>query len=116
MFSVISPVAMEAFCSVLHFHLLPISALFSSDADIQVLCSPSVLGIRAKEDFFIYHNVSLERLHLPNSTCRALKTIVKNVTYYASRISKENYLTCGGRPLEVQRNKTASGFTKVPLI
>lgn len=64
----------------------------------------------------MYHNVSLELLHLPNSTCRALKTIINNETYYTSRISKENYLTCGGRPLEVQLNKTTSGFTKVPLM
>ncbi|CAF91518.1 unnamed protein product [Tetraodon nigroviridis] len=70
------------------------------NADIKVLCSADVLGIRAKEDFFIYHNVSLEYLHQPNDTCRALKTTINNVTYYASRISKENYFTCGGRPLE----------------
>lgn len=107
---------MEAFCSVLHLHLLPVSALFCSDADIKVLCSPAVIGIRAKEDFFMYHNVSLELLHLPNTTCRALKTTVNNVTYYTSRISKENYLTCGGRPLEVQLNKSTSPFAKVPYI
>lgn len=54
------------------------------------------------EDFFRYHNVPLESLHLPNKSCRAQKTIIGNVTYYISRISKEEYLTCGGKPLEVQ--------------
>lgn len=89
------------------------SVCIPSDADIKVLCSPDVIGISAKEDFFLYYNVSLELLQLPNSTCRALKTTINNVTYYASRISKENYLTCGGRPLEVWLNRTPSGFPKV---
>lgn len=66
------------------------------------MCSSDYIGIRAMEDFFRYHNVPLESLHLPNKSCRAQKTIIDDVTYYTSRISKEEYLTCGGKPLEVQ--------------
>lgn len=66
------------------------------------MCSSDHIGIRAKEDFFRYHNVPLEALHLPNKSCAAQKTIIDNVTFYISRISKEEYLPCGGKPLEVQ--------------
>lgn len=93
-----------SFCS-LFFRLLPFNPLFPSDADVKVICSPDFIEIRVKEDFFVYYNVSLDRLHLFNSTCRARKNIIKNVTYYGSRISKEKYLICGGRPLEVQHNR-----------
>lgn len=72
------------------------------------------MGIRAKEDFFAYHNVSLELLHPPNGTCLALKTTINNVTYYALRIPKERYVTCGGRPLEVELGE--GPFAKVPSI
>lgn len=88
--------------------------LISSDADIKVLCSRDIVGIRAKEDFFAYHNVSLELLQLPNATCLTLKTTINNVTYYALRIPKERYVTCGGRPLEVELDK--SSFEKVPSL
>lgn len=73
-----------------------------TDADIKVMCSSDYIGIRVMEDFFKYHNVPLESLHLPNKTCRAQKTSINGVTYYTSRISKDEYLTCGGEPLEVQ--------------
>lgn len=66
------------------------------------MCSSDSIGIRAKEDFFKYHNVPLESLHLPNKSCRAQKTAINNVTYYVSRISKQEYLSCGGELLEVQ--------------
>lgn len=66
------------------------------------MCSSDYIGIRVMEDFFKYHNVPLESLHLPNKTCRAQKTSINGVTYYTSRISKDEYLTCGGEPLEVQ--------------
>lgn len=72
------------------------------DADIKVMCSSDYIGIRVMEDFFSYHNVSLESLHLPNTSCRAQKTNINNVVYYTSRISKEEYSTCGGKALEVQ--------------
>lgn len=97
--------AVEPFSEQLTSPSAPRGCFSPSDADIKVLCSPNVLGIRAKEDFFKYHNVSLELLHLPNNTCRAVKTTVNNVTYYASRISKEKYLACGGRPLEVAQSR-----------
>lgn len=76
-------------------------ALTSSDADIRVLCSRDVVGISAKEDFFRYHNVSLELLYPPNATCLAVRTTIDHVTYYDLRIPKAKYAACGGKPLEV---------------
>lgn len=66
------------------------------------MCSSDSIGIRAKEDFFRYHSVNLESLHLPNKSCRAQKTTINNETYYMSRISKQEYSSCGGELLEVQ--------------
>ncbi|TNN00956.1 hypothetical protein fugu_012202 [Takifugu bimaculatus] len=70
------------------------------NADIKVLCSRHVVGISAKEDFFRYHNVSLELLYLPNATCLAARTTINNATYYDLRIPKAKYGACGGKPLE----------------
>ncbi len=77
--------------------------LFSfSDAHIKVMCGRDYIAIRALEDFFKYHNVPVESLHLPNKSCRAQREVINSVPYYMSRISKDEYLTCGGKPLEVQ--------------
>lgn len=70
------------------------------DADIKVICGRDYLSIRALEDFFRYHNVPLESLHLPNKSCRAQREVINNVTYYMSRIPKDKYVTCGGKMLE----------------
>ncbi|XP_032378465.1 uncharacterized protein LOC116693558 [Etheostoma spectabile] len=52
------------------------------------------------EDFFNYYNVPLESLHLPNKSCRAQRVVLDGVPYYMSRTPKDQYLTCGGKPLE----------------
>uniref|UniRef100_A0A3P8TY13 Zona pellucida glycoprotein d n=1 Tax=Amphiprion percula TaxID=161767 RepID=A0A3P8TY13_AMPPE len=70
------------------------------NAHIKVMCSKDYIAIRAIEDFFKYHNVPLESLHLPNKSCRAQRTVIEGVPYYMSRISRDQYLTCGGKPLE----------------
>ncbi|XP_037622699.1 zona pellucida glycoprotein d [Sebastes umbrosus] len=70
------------------------------DAHIKVMCGNDYMGIRAIEDFFKYHNVPLESLHLPNKSCRAQREVIDGVPYYMSMTSKEQYLTCGGKPLE----------------
>ncbi|XP_059191510.1 zona pellucida glycoprotein d [Centropristis striata] len=70
------------------------------NAHIKVMCGRDYITIRVVEDFFQYHNVPLESLHLPNKSCRAQREVIDGVPYYMSRISKEKYLTCGGRPLE----------------
>uniref|UniRef100_A0A8D0CYB3 Zona pellucida glycoprotein d n=2 Tax=Sander lucioperca TaxID=283035 RepID=A0A8D0CYB3_SANLU len=69
-------------------------------ANIKVMCGRDHMAIRATEDFFKYHNVSLESLHFPNKSCRAQRKVVDGVPHYMSRISKDQYLTCGGKPLE----------------
>lgn len=72
------------------------------DAHIKVMCGRDYIAIRAVEDFFKYHNVPLESLHLTNKSCRAQREVINNVPYYISRISKSKYVTCGGKPLEVE--------------
>lgn len=79
-----------------------VTLFYFTDAGITVLCGSDYIGIRALEDFFKYHNVALESLHLPNASCRAEKTIVEGRVYYISRISKEEYIPCGGKRFEVQ--------------
>ncbi|XP_044049029.1 zona pellucida glycoprotein d [Siniperca chuatsi] len=76
------------------------SDLCDKNAHIRVMCSRDYIAIRAIEDFFMYHNVPLESLHLPNKSCRAQREVIDGVSYYMSRISKDQYLTCGGKPLE----------------
>lgn len=76
------------------------------------MCSRDYIGIRAMEDFFKYHNVPLESLHLRNKSCRAQKTTINDVTYYISRISKDEYLTCGGEPLEVRLELLSQAQTR----
>ncbi|CAJ1057251.1 zona pellucida glycoprotein d isoform X2 [Xyrichtys novacula] len=70
------------------------------NADIKVICGKDYISIRALEDFFKYHNVPLQSLHLPNKSCGAQMEKIDSVTYYVSRISKDKYLACGGKPLE----------------
>lgn len=74
------------------------------DALIKVMCDRDYIAIRAAEDFFKYHNVPLEALHLPNKSCRVQREVINDVSYYMSRISKDKYLTCGGKLLEVELN------------
>ncbi|XP_034540893.1 zona pellucida glycoprotein d isoform X2 [Notolabrus celidotus] len=70
------------------------------NADVKVICGKDYITIRALEDFFKYHNVPLQSLHLPNKSCRAQREVIDGATYYMSRISRDQYLACGGRPLE----------------
>ncbi|XP_049928595.1 zona pellucida glycoprotein d [Epinephelus moara] len=70
------------------------------NAHIKVICSKDFIGIRVIEDFFRYHKVPLESLHLPNKSCRAQRKVINGVPYYLSKISKDKYVTCGGKPLE----------------
>uniref|UniRef100_A0A3B5A6M4 Uromodulin-like n=1 Tax=Stegastes partitus TaxID=144197 RepID=A0A3B5A6M4_9TELE len=70
------------------------------NAHVKMMCSKDYIEIRAMEDFFKYHNVPLESLHLPNKSCRAQRKVIDGVPYYMSRISKDEYLSCGGRLLE----------------
>ncbi|XP_068579186.1 zona pellucida glycoprotein d [Cebidichthys violaceus] len=69
------------------------------DAQIKVICSKDFIAIRAKEDYFTFHNVPLESLHLPNKSCRPQRDVVNGVPYYMSKISKDQYQMCGGKPL-----------------
>lgn len=73
-------------------------------ANIRVMCGSDFMAIRATEDFFSYHKVPLESLHLPNQLCRAEREVIDGVAYYMFRVSKEEYLACGGKPL--QKNST----------
>ncbi|XP_070828932.1 zona pellucida glycoprotein d isoform X2 [Chaetodon trifascialis] len=70
------------------------------DAHIKVVCGKNYIAIRVIEDFFKYHNVPLESLHLPNKSCRAQRAAINGVSYFVSKISKEKYAACGGKPLE----------------
>lgn len=66
------------------------------------MCSRDYIKIGAIADFFKYHNVPLKSLHLTNKSCRAQREVINGVSYYMSRVSKDDYLRCGGKPLEVQ--------------
>ena len=55
------------------------------------------MSIRAIEDFFQYHNASLESLHLPNKSCIAQKEVIHGVTFYVSKVLKADYVACGGK-------------------
>lgn len=84
------------------------------DGQITVMCGSNYIAIRAVQDFFQYFNVPLEALHLPNQTCRAEIEVIDNVTYYMSSVSKEKYLACGGKPLEVLLQYNCIGFVRLP--
>lgn len=56
----------------------------------------------AVADYFSYHNVTLDSLHLPNKSCRAQRKVIDGVTFYMARTTKDKYLACGGKPLEVK--------------
>ncbi|XP_028306665.1 zona pellucida glycoprotein d [Gouania willdenowi] len=79
------------------------------NADIKVMCSKDFIAIRVLEDFFIYHNIALESLHLPNTSCRAQREVIGGVPYYMSKISKDKYVTCGGQP--PQKNLTHISYS-----
>ncbi|XP_051237938.1 zona pellucida glycoprotein d isoform X1 [Dicentrarchus labrax] len=70
------------------------------NAQIKVMCGRNYIGIGVLQDFFEYHNVPLESLHLPNKSCRAQRAVVNGVPFYVSRIARDKYLACGGKPLE----------------
>ncbi|XP_067359025.1 zona pellucida glycoprotein d isoform X2 [Channa argus] len=69
------------------------------NAHINVMCGRDYISISAAEDFFKYHNVPLESLHLPNKSCRAQREVIGGVAYYMARLPKDKYLTCGGKLL-----------------
>ncbi|XP_041853227.1 zona pellucida glycoprotein d isoform X2 [Melanotaenia boesemani] len=69
-------------------------------AQIKVMCGNDYMAIRATEEFFSYHKVPLESLHLPNKLCRAEREVIDGVAYYMFRVSKEKYLSCGGKSLK----------------
>lgn len=66
------------------------------------MCGKDFMAIRAKEDYFRYHNVPLESLHLPNKSCRPERTVIGGELYYMAKISKDDYQICGGKPLMVR--------------
>ncbi|KAM9854307.1 zona pellucida glycoprotein d [Aulostomus maculatus] len=79
------------------------------NADIKVLCGSDYISIRVIEDYFRYHNVPLESLHLPNKSCVAHREVINNVPYYLAKISRDDYLRCGGKPL--QKNYTHMSYS-----
>ncbi|XP_047240661.1 zona pellucida glycoprotein d [Girardinichthys multiradiatus] len=75
------------------------SAQCDQSAQMKVMCGRDYMSIRATEEFFLYHKVPLEALHLPNKSCHAQREVIRETPYYMFRISKEKYLACGGKPL-----------------
>lgn len=68
---------------------------------MKVLCGRDFMSIRAAEDFFTYLKVPLESLHLPNRSCRAQREVIAGTPFFMFRTSREKYLACGGKPLQV---------------
>lgn len=79
-----------------------LSPLTFTDAQIQVTCGKDHISFSAVEDFFEYYNIPLESLHLPNKSCLAEREVIDGVPFYMSRLSKDEFLTCGGRLFVVQ--------------
>ncbi|XP_029993137.1 zona pellucida glycoprotein d [Sphaeramia orbicularis] len=71
------------------------------NAHIKVMCGKDYISIQALEDYFKYYKVPLESLHLPNKSCHLQKVKIHGVSYYMSRVSREQYLECGGKPPKV---------------
>uniref|UniRef100_A0A672I816 Matrix metallopeptidase 15a n=1 Tax=Salarias fasciatus TaxID=181472 RepID=A0A672I816_SALFA len=79
------------------------------NADMKVMCGKDYITIRVLEEFFVYHNVPLASIHLPNASCRAQREVIAGVPYYMSRTSKDKYLMCGGKP--IQKNLTHISYS-----
>ncbi|XP_031657851.1 zona pellucida glycoprotein d isoform X1 [Oncorhynchus kisutch] len=80
-------------------------------ATINVMCGKDYITIMVNEDFFQYYKVPMESLHLKNESCRAQKEVMSDVPYYIVRISKDQYVSCGGKPLEKNITHIAYALT-----
>ncbi|KAL0968547.1 hypothetical protein UPYG_G00268260 [Umbra pygmaea] len=90
-----SPYKSSCQCTVGYF-----GDLCDKDATINVTCGKDHITIMVIEDYFQYYNVPVELLHLKNQTCHAHREVISGIAYYAVRISKDQYINCGGKPLE----------------
>ncbi|XP_077425009.1 zona pellucida glycoprotein d isoform X3 [Vanacampus margaritifer] len=70
------------------------------NAHIKVLCTKTYMGVRAREEFFMYYNTPVTSLHLPNRSCKAYREVINKVPYYMIKIAKNEYIGCGGKSLE----------------
>ncbi|MBN3317916.1 UROM protein, partial [Atractosteus spatula] len=52
------------------------------------------------KDYFDYHNVKLENVHLLNKDCAAFEEVVSGITYFSAATRSDNYTLCGGRTPE----------------
>ncbi|XP_061773033.1 zona pellucida glycoprotein d [Nerophis ophidion] len=72
----------------------------NKDAHLKVLCTKDYMGLSATEAFFLYYNAPVEALHLPNRECKAHREVIGNIPYFVVKVSKDQYMDCGGKPLE----------------
>nr|XP_057944144.1 zona pellucida glycoprotein d [Doryrhamphus excisus] len=79
------------------------------DAHMRVLCTKDFMGLRATEAFFLYYNAPVTSLHLPNPECGAAREVIDDVPYYMVKVTKDQYMNCGGKPLE--KNFTHAIYT-----
>ncbi|XP_061630968.1 zona pellucida glycoprotein d [Phyllopteryx taeniolatus] len=79
------------------------------DAHIKVLCTEKYMGVRAREEFFMYYNTPVTSLHLPNRSCKAYREVINKVPYYMVKIAKKEYISCGGK--SVEKNFTHVTYT-----
>ncbi|XP_077596487.1 zona pellucida glycoprotein d [Stigmatopora nigra] len=70
------------------------------DAHIKVFCTKKYMGVRAREEFFLYYNTPVTSLHLPNKSCKAYREVINKFPYYMVKLSKNEYISCGGKSLE----------------
>ncbi|XP_010881759.1 zona pellucida glycoprotein d [Esox lucius] len=84
--------------------------LCDKDVTIDVTCGKDHITVMVIEDFFKYHNVPVEFIHLKsNRSCGAYRDVLSGIPYYIVRISKDQYIPCGGKPLE--KNATDIAYT-----
>ncbi|XP_028814716.1 zona pellucida glycoprotein d isoform X2 [Denticeps clupeoides] len=78
---------------------------------MNVVCGKDFITIMVQDDFFKYHNIGVESLHLQNESCRAQQEVIGNVSYYLVRTYKDQYVACGGNPLEANITHVSYSLT-----
>ncbi|XP_051545489.1 zona pellucida glycoprotein d isoform X2 [Myxocyprinus asiaticus] len=69
------------------------------------------MSILVGEEFFKYHKVDVDSVHLTNTTCRAHKEEINGSSFFAVQTPMLQYTVCGGKPLEKNITHVAYSLT-----
>ncbi|XP_066569746.1 zona pellucida glycoprotein d isoform X2 [Amia ocellicauda] len=70
------------------------------EVEMNVICQNNYTKVMVIKDFFDYHHVKLETVHLRNQACHAFQEVVSGITYFSAAMRSDNYTLCGGLPPE----------------